>query len=260
MLRTRDLGDLVSVSIPDDLLMPGSSASSLTLEARFFPRAYKVDTGSYPIISLAQSWDTRLELRDDKSANNPRIWIGSRELVTSQTWATAAPLGAWHRLRLLVAGDGPAEIYLNERLIGARSSSMNYLLTSDWILTLGNFDGDIEQVRITRKAGTSTFKPVTVDADPPNGPIELLANYPNPFNPETTIRYQLSEPVWVRLEIFNALGQQIHTLVDAEQASGIHHVRWDGREAWGNQVGAGVYLYRLTAGPVMATQKMFLVK
>ena len=89
--------------------------------------------------------------------------------------------------------------------------------------------------------------------------FSLGQNYPNPFNPSTIIPYQLPVPARVRLEVFNLLGQRIATLVDGDQPAGFHSARWDGTDAAGRAVGAGVYLYRLQSGSMVATQRMVLV-
>ena len=87
----------------------------------------------------------------------------------------------------------------------------------------------------------------------------LGQNYPNPFNPGTVIPYQLATDGYVRLEVFNLLGQQVATLVDGEQLAGAYAVPWDARDAAGHGVAAGVYIYRLTAGGERATRRMVLV-
>ena len=89
--------------------------------------------------------------------------------------------------------------------------------------------------------------------------FSLGQNYPNPFNPSTIIPYQLPVSAHVRLEVFNLLGQRIATLVDREQPAGFHGARWDGTDAAGRAVGAGVYLYRLVSGQTVATERMVLV-
>ena len=78
----------------------------------------------------------------------------------------------------------------------------------------------------------------------------LQANYPNPFNPATTIRYQVAAAAPVRLEIFDVLGQRVRTLVAETQSAGFHRVVWDSRDDSGRAVAAGIYLYRLQAGHV----------
>ena len=89
--------------------------------------------------------------------------------------------------------------------------------------------------------------------------FSLGQNYPNPFNPGTVIPYELASMSYVRLEVFNLLGQRVATLVDGEQAAGAYRARWDATDASGRSVGAGVYLYRLTAGAATATGRMVLV-
>ena len=69
----------------------------------------------------------------------------------------------------------------------------------------------------------------------------LGPNYPNPFNPSTLIPYELASSGYVRLEVFNLLGQRVATLVDGVQAAGAHRARWDGTDAAG-QAAAGGYM------------------
>jgi hypothetical protein len=95
--------------------------------------------------------------------------------------------------------------------------------------------------------------------------FELFQNYPNPFNPATTIRYRLPRVAQVRLEIYNVLGQKIKTLVDERQEATSYTVEWDGANAAGLQVAAGMYVYRLVAQTesgdnIAITKKMMLVK
>ncbi len=87
----------------------------------------------------------------------------------------------------------------------------------------------------------------------------LGQNYPNPFNPSTIIPYQLPTPTHVRLEVFNVLGQHLATLAEGVQSAGFHTARWDGTDAAGRAVAAGVYLYRLQSGGTSLTQRMVLV-
>ena len=87
----------------------------------------------------------------------------------------------------------------------------------------------------------------------------LGPNYPNPFNPSTIIPYQLPVASYVRLDVFNVLGQRIKTLFDGQQAVGLHTAKWDGTDEMGRAVAAGVYLYRLDTEEVRLTQRMVLV-
>jgi hypothetical protein len=88
----------------------------------------------------------------------------------------------------------------------------------------------------------------------------LDANYPNPFNPSTTIRYALPETAGVRLVVYNALGQRVRTLVDAVQSAGAYSVSWDGRNDSGRSVSSGLYLYRIESRAFTSMRKMLLLK
>ena len=93
----------------------------------------------------------------------------------------------------------------------------------------------------------------------------LLANYPNPFNPETWIPYQLSKPADVTFHIHAINGTLVRTLTLGHQPAGMYQNRsraayWDGKNAFGEPVASGVYFYMLTAGDFTATRKMLIRK
>ena len=101
---------------------------------------------------------------------------------------------------------------------------------------------------------------VSVRALEPSGALGLYANYPNPFNPATQIAYELPEAGEVRLAIYNALGQQVRTLVQGRQEAGYYRVTWDGKDAHGRPAASGIYLYRLEVGRFAETRQMLLLK
>ena len=93
----------------------------------------------------------------------------------------------------------------------------------------------------------------------------LLSNYPNPFNPETWIPYQLAKPADVTLTIYDIQGRVVRDLDLGHQRAGMYHTRsraayWDGRNAQGEPVASGVYFYSLSAGDFAATRKMLIRK
>ena len=93
----------------------------------------------------------------------------------------------------------------------------------------------------------------------------LLANFPNPFNPETWIPYHLAKPTEVTITIYAVNGQVVRTLALGHRPAGIYQTRsraayWDGRNAFGEPVASGVYFYTLTVGDFMATRKMLIRK
>ncbi|MCX6832342.1 MAG: T9SS type A sorting domain-containing protein, partial [candidate division Zixibacteria bacterium] len=96
-------------------------------------------------------------------------------------------------------------------------------------------------------------------AEHPNA-FRLAQNYPNPFNPVTTISYDIPTRTKVTIEVFNVLGQSVQLLLYETKSAGSYHITWDGRDASGRPVSTGVYLYRFSAGDVVQTKKMLLVK
>ena len=92
--------------------------------------------------------------------------------------------------------------------------------------------------------------------------FELRPSAPNPFNPETSIAYRIGggEAVRTSLRIYSSTGQLVRTLVDGVGSPGEHSVIWDGRDDRGQSVASGMYLYRLSAGQFVSTQRMMLAK
>ena len=88
----------------------------------------------------------------------------------------------------------------------------------------------------------------------------LNNNYPNPFNPLTTIRYDLPEDGFVNVTIYDMMGRTVKIMVTEEQNAGIKSVQWDATDSFGKPVSAGVYLYQIQAGEYMQTKKMVLLK
>lgn len=90
--------------------------------------------------------------------------------------------------------------------------------------------------------------------------FQLYGNYPNPFNPATTIAYDLPTPSEVKLNVYNILGQLVATVYDGPQDAGHHEAIWDGNDSQGRPVASGVYIYHLEAGTFAASKKMVLMK
>lgn len=94
--------------------------------------------------------------------------------------------------------------------------------------------------------------------------FSILSNYPNPFNPETTIRFQLEKTADISLAIYNIQGQLVKTLTSGEKAAGSHQVRWNGADQQGVAVAGGVYIYKLQINDetqsAQIVRKMLLIK
>lgn len=88
----------------------------------------------------------------------------------------------------------------------------------------------------------------------------LHQNYPNPFNPSTNIQYDLRRSTKITLKIYDNLGREVRTLVDATQPAGVHQIQWDGTSEGGIEVPSGLYLYYLKAGSSIQARKMVLLR
>ncbi len=150
----------------------------------------------------------------------------------------------------LAAGDTIAiEITADVTSIAANTSSSSMTASSaetDWNLT-----NNTDETTATFQVG-----PVSTE-EPGDTPAEfaLHPSYPNPFNPTTTLSYDVKEATHVRLEVYNLLGQVVETLVDDMQPAGTYRVAFDA-----SQLASGTYLYRITMGEFMDTKTMTLLQ
>jgi hypothetical protein len=104
----------------------------------------------------------------------------------------------------------------------------------------------------------SDLKSVTLKAVPAE--YSLAQNFPNPFNPTTTIEFSIPQSGNVELAIWNIAGQKVRTLINGQQAAAYYKVVWDGKNDMGETVGAGLYFYKLTSDNFTKIQKMNLIK
>ncbi len=88
----------------------------------------------------------------------------------------------------------------------------------------------------------------------------LYQNYPNPFNPVTRIRFEIPRDMHVKIEVYNILGEKVRILSDRQFNRGTHHVDWDGKDADGNSLSNGVYIYQMTGGTITKMKKMMLLR
>lgn len=153
--------------------------------------------------------------------------------------------------------------------------------TTDFRLPVGSIPGvwGVIGISVSDKAGNNIYHDFTeitrfeITDTPLAPPLQvslpaetaLLPNYPNPFNPETWMPYQLSAPAAVTVTIYATDGQVVRTLPLGFQAAGTYHNKsraayWDGRNGLGEPVASGLYFYTLTAGDTAATRKMLIRK
>jgi hypothetical protein len=128
---------------------------------------------------------------------------------------------------------------------------------------LNRFQGMSKKELLSHLHPVDKLSDISAEANLPED-FALAQNFPNPFNPETTIEYaipaKVSGKVRVTLRIYNLLGQPVRTLVDEEKSPGRYHVLWDGKNEAGAQVSSGVYFYTIAAGNFKATKKMAILR
>lgn len=188
-------------------------------------------------VNVNETWVLTLELvAPGATLNNPSIQahLVNLGVYNGITWSVALnpEPGVW------LTGDGDIDFP-----DGLRVTSFVATPGVTWISDSGIFASGLAAV------------PVAADG------AVLHQNAPNPFNPATTIAWELEEPATVDLRIYDAAGRLVRTLLaGVRRAEGPDEVRWDGRDDAGRGAAAGVYLYRLHAGEAELTRRMTLVR
>ena len=159
-----------------------------------------------------------------------------------------------------IAGSPAAPVALNPDLIGAIGAESADAATIEAWIAQARLEDDGS---LAFKQGIANLENLLASLIPEE--TALLHNYPNPFNPETWIPYQLAESAEVTLTIYDINGQLVRRLVVGHQAAGMYRNRsraayWDGRNHLGESVASGLYFYTLTAGEFSATRRMLILK
>lgn len=212
---------------------------------------------------------------------------GSQLRVANDVAETGIDLmdGDWHQVTCVLSdnifysiyidgvlakeGEGTDEIVENEGddlYLGARPADADATIAVKLV-------GMMDRVRYWDQALTEEQIMYLAMMEGPNGgsvgvaekvtpPAEfaLKVNYPNPFNPVTTIAYSLDRTQDVSLEVYDVLGHKVRTLYHGVQSAGDHQAQWDSLNEVGQSMPSGVYLYRLISGNRVETRKMMLIK
>ena len=110
-----------------------------------------------------------------------------------------------------------------------------------------------------KKSSSAALSKLAASATVPEA-FQLRQNFPNPFNPETRIQFDLLEAAQVELNIYNTIGQLVRTLAKGDYAAGTYSLTWNGRDDSGRQLPSGVYIYKIKAGDFQAQRKLLLLK
>ena len=164
----------------------------------------------------------------------------------------------------LFSGDYPYQLTLGSPCVDTGTPDTTGLFLPPWDL-LHNYrvwDGDEDGTAII-DMGCYEFgaDPVGVFDDPIPLTDYQLTNYPNPFNPTTTISFSIPEESKVGLSIFNIKGQKIKSLLSDQMSAGKHSIVWNSEDASGKKVSSGIYLYKLNVnGKTETVKKCLLLK
>jgi len=256
-----------SIIIPNSVVTVGSMAflgcTNLTIyaEAESQPEGWHVGWNPYsrPVVwgYAAPSAVTLLSPEDN-----------AIDLPARPTFEWEQPTGtvSGYRIYLWTGTDEDSLIYAikiedNETLTWTPEDDLEYDTTYHWQVVAFNGAGD-EVASETWSFTTEEEEETNIHDEIllPVSTTALLGNFPNPFNPSTSIRYQVSSITHVNIEIFNIRGQRIKSLVNEEQRAGEHSITWNGRDDNGNNVASGVYLYRMRAGEYQSTRRMMMIK
>jgi hypothetical protein len=148
---------------------------------------------------------------------------------------------------------------------GSGAFALTGLAPGDYTVTATYPDYEINtlQISVSQDALTSAdlvMVPVVLAVEGTPHIFRVNPAYPNPFNPTTTIEYEIPKSCRVSLVVYDVLGRQIRVLNNDSMSPGIHHSVWDGRDDRGNITGSGVYIYKLQAGSNVSVGKMTFVR
>jgi hypothetical protein len=177
-------------------------------------------------------------------------------------WATASQTNnaGW---RVMRSTDGVNYEVASDLIPGAGTSDalLNYSFVDEKVPAAEQAYYRLDQIDLDGSIHASNAIEVILGSRFMDIPTEFGTNvYPNPFNPSTTIAYDLPGEASVAIVIYDALGQEIRRLVTEQKAAGRYTVQWDARDNLGRSVGSGVYIAKIEAGSFSASQKMLLLK
>jgi hypothetical protein len=180
--------------------------------------------------------------------------VGTNNAANGQlSFNGANPMGAGGKLNVLT---------ITFNALGANGTSTALDLEFSAMTAALTFTNLIPLLSVTNGAvtiGTTRVEEGRAAAGLPTT-FALWQNHPNPFNPETEIKYELPRQTQVTITVFNIAGQKIATLLDGRVEAGVHAVRWKGTDDWGRSAPSGIYLCRMAAEGNIFQKRMALIK
>ena len=226
-----------------------------------------VNGNGHPDIAIARSSQDNAIVIDGYSGEN--IWL---QPVADQPWVVDK-IGditddgindvVWGTLFGSNYGyfmDGATGSILSQTPVGSACDAIAGIpdIASDgsWEMVCGGRNGTV----ICISGGEAATNSPNNTIPDPSDIVELIGNFPNPFNPETSINFNLKKDSDVSLKIYNIKGQLIKTLIDEQLSASSYNVVWNGKNDSGNSVSSGIYLYKLQADTQLSVRKCILLK
>jgi len=219
--------NLYDISVVNDEIgwVVGTYSTILKTDAVFIPVELVFFTAAWRDDHILLTWTTATE------SNNYGFEIQRK----------CGPTNSWQEIGF-VEGQGTI-------------TKMNYYSFKDIPPGGGKYSYRLKQIDFN---GSFKFSPIR-DVSIPSK-FALYQNHPNPFNPETTISFELPLSAHITLDIYNMLGQKIVTLVNEKRPAGFQQINWNGKDGAGHQVGSGVYFYHIKTDGFEATKKLVLLR
>ncbi|MEM6784489.1 MAG: ASPIC/UnbV domain-containing protein, partial [Bacteroidota bacterium] len=233
-----------------------------------------LDLIAVPVLPLTfgAAFANKLYRNNASEADAPGGWL---KLKLEGTASNRAGLGAVLRAEVTIGGVAQTltrEVSAQNTFNGHSSLVVHFglgdaaqidRLTIAWPSGLEDVFENVAPNRFVIAEEGGSLTPVTSEpVTPPSTSNRLTLDdaYPNPSAASVSIRYVLPKPGAVTLVVYDLLGRQVAKLVDAPTSAGTHTVTWDGTDAAGQRLGAGVYLYRLETGSGTTTKRLTLVR
>ncbi len=246
-------------SVPPSIIVADGSVGSLTF--------YNIEFGAkgVTIVFISKGHDPTLPVYMSSFTASPTVGMFVRV-----QWVTESETNiSGYNLYRNQTEDVDSALLINSGLIweGTASGGQTQYSYLDREVKIGIYYYWLESVELN---GTnSIYGPISATlgsehADPgvPEIPLVtmLLSAFPNPFNPETNIRYSISEAATVKIQIYNTRGQLIRTFKKTHENPGYYSAHWDGKDESGRMTGNGIYFYRMLCPGYQSTRKMIMIK
>ena len=233
-----------SASVSASTSAPNSEGASLDLSADFSA------TWDVPVPAELASFAGEITADDE---------VFLQWTVTSQTnnlgWEVyrSTDNDVFERVSPLIAGEGTSDVFRTYEFVDGSPPAADVLYYYLRQLDLNGSASRSDVIQIS-------LAPTSVEEQAIPLQSALLQNFPNPFNPETTILFDLSMESIVSLRVYDSTGQVVRTVVDEALPAGSYSRVWDGNNSSGARVGSGVYFYELRAGSFSSMKKMTLIQ